>query len=107
LINDPILGYFKVGIIVLTILKSEYFSMLEFGNMNLVFWDILAMRECKTGTFLKDHVQKAPHDPEDLDKFEASLIPKNQIYQQTKRTKVDPKEKEERNQLAKAKKRLL
>jgi hypothetical protein len=74
LLNDVVLGYIKVGVTVLTILKNEYFPTLESGDVNLVSWKITAVRNYNTRTFLEDHIEEAHHDPKNLDEFEATLI---------------------------------
>ena len=64
-VNEVVLGYSKVGVTVLSIFKSEYFPTLKSGDVNLVPWEISAVKSCNTGTFLEDHVEDGRQDPED------------------------------------------
>jgi hypothetical protein len=103
-VNDILLGYSLVGVIVLKVKKRTYFPALENGDVNLVLWDTSFVRIRDTGTFLGDHVDGSLQIQEYIDLFFPIPIRSKRTYQPTKRTKVDPREREKRERQLKAKK---
>jgi hypothetical protein len=70
-------------------------------------WNTSSVRIQDTGTFLEDHVDGGLQIQEYVDLFFPIPICSKRMYEPTKRTKVDPRERKDRERQLKAKKRLV
>jgi hypothetical protein len=103
-VNNLLLGYSSVEVTILKVKKRPYFLVLENGDVNLVLRDTSSVQIWDTRTFVRDHVDRGLQIQEYVDLFFLITIPSKRTYQPTKRTKIDPIERKEKERRLKAKK---